>query len=135
MITVFCRFFGPKIYQLLSHFNKLPDFGGGGQWVLVFSPYQNVVASTKKKCSPQSVLPRKSVLPKVFFLLKVFSRKCSPPKKCSPQSVLLPNSVLPKVFSSLKVFSLWFSSLFSPKKVLSLKFSPVKKCSPQGVLR
>ena len=57
------------------------------QWVLVFSPHQNVVSSSNKKCSPQSVLPSTSVLPKVFFPRKVFSPKCSPPKKCSPQSV------------------------------------------------
>ena len=30
----------------------------------MFLPYQNVVSSTKKKCSPQSDLPRKSILPK-----------------------------------------------------------------------
>ena len=72
--------------------------------VLVFSPLQNVVSSTKKKCSPskkqslQSVLPSKSVLPKVFSDQKVFSPKCSPPKKCSPKKCSPLQCVLSLVF-------------------------------------
>ena len=74
--------------------------GGGGTVVSCVPLSSKNCCINKNKCSPQSFLLTKSVLPKVFFSQKVFFPKCSPLKcyslkKCSPHSVFPLECVLP----------------------------------------